>query len=79
MEWTNMRGYHFSVSVSYPYPFIFQYFSNMPNYVRYRPTVLKRRLRAECPAINRHYGSIFVRLAVTASKNREITRNSDKI
>jgi len=26
-----------------------------------------------------HYGFIFIRLAVVASKNREITRISDKI
>jgi len=27
----------------------------------------------------RHYASIFIRVAVVASRNREITRNSDKI
>jgi len=27
----------------------------------------------------RHYGPIFIHLAVVASKNREIRRNSDKI
>jgi len=27
----------------------------------------------------RHYGSIFIHLAVVAAQNREITRNSDKI
>ena len=27
----------------------------------------------------RHYGSIFIRLAIVAFQNREITRNSDKI
>jgi len=27
----------------------------------------------------RHYGSIFIHLAIVAFQNREITRNSDKI
>jgi len=29
--------------------------------------------------LRRHYGSVFVRLAVVATQNREIKRNSDKI